>query len=174
MYVTKKFVGRRNTTAKKLAERLGLSVRTIRKYTSIDRAEYLATHTLTTVQKPWIDMGISRATWYRRRKTESAVELLAAPPPVEPRASQEPAVPLVEPPSEQQIFMDMACAHQIASGYKPSWCYVIFRHRFGVFPNNIFKKRSPQEPSPEFMQWVKNYQADWRIERRRLELSDAA
>jgi transcriptional regulator with XRE-family HTH domain len=60
-------LGKRNCTAKELASRLGISVSTVKKYTSIPRAEYLATHTLYK-DAPWEAEGICRATWYNRRK----------------------------------------------------------------------------------------------------------
>jgi transcriptional regulator with XRE-family HTH domain len=59
-------VGRRNCTAKALAARLGVSVRVVQKYTSIDRAEYEANSI--TRAAPWAAMGISRRTWYNRGK----------------------------------------------------------------------------------------------------------
>ena len=38
---------------------------------AVSRADYLATHT-TSRDKPWIHEGVSRTTWYRRRRAESA------------------------------------------------------------------------------------------------------
>lgn len=64
--MTTEKLGRRNCTAKSLAKRLGISERTVQKYTSIPRAEYEAN--ALTHSKPWADLGMSRATWYRRGK----------------------------------------------------------------------------------------------------------
>lgn len=47
-------------------ERTGLSPRTIRRHIAEDRSEYLARSLERS--SPWIAEGISRATWYRRRK----------------------------------------------------------------------------------------------------------
>lgn len=59
-------LGRRKGTARELAERLGISVRTVQKYTSIDRADYEAQSLRKA--KPWAAFGVSRATWYRHGK----------------------------------------------------------------------------------------------------------
>jgi transcriptional regulator with XRE-family HTH domain len=57
---------RKGKTARELAERLGISISTVQKYTSIDRAEYEAQSL--TKAKPWAALGVSRATWYRHGK----------------------------------------------------------------------------------------------------------
>jgi hypothetical protein len=57
---------RKNTTAKALAKRLGVNIKTVFKYTAIPRADYEAN--ALTRSKPWTDLGMSRATWYRRGK----------------------------------------------------------------------------------------------------------
>lgn len=44
-------------------------------------------------------------------------------------------------------------------GYKSSWAYVIFRERYGAWPGKLLKEGDPQEPSPEFVEWVLAY---WR------------
>lgn len=57
---------RRETTAARLAEKLGVNVKTVVKYTAQPRPEYLANSL--SRQKPWEALGMSRATWYRRGK----------------------------------------------------------------------------------------------------------
>lgn len=54
--------------AKEIAAKLGVHERTVRRYVARPREEYLA-NTIS-AQKPWEPLGISRATWYRRRKKE--------------------------------------------------------------------------------------------------------
>lgn len=57
---------RRDTTAARLAEKLGVNIKTVVKYTAQPRPEYLANSL--SRQKPWEALGMSRATWYRRGK----------------------------------------------------------------------------------------------------------
>jgi len=64
--MTTEKLGRRNCTAKELAQRLKISTRTVQKYTSIPRAEYEAN--ALTKSMPWQAVGMSRATWYRHGK----------------------------------------------------------------------------------------------------------
>lgn len=63
---------RRGTTAAKLAKKMGVNIKTVIKYTSQPRADYLANSL--TRSKPWERLGISRATWYRRGKPEPVPE----------------------------------------------------------------------------------------------------
>ncbi|QNT60410.1 HTH domain protein (plasmid) [Neisseria musculi] len=58
---------KRPFTARELAEKFKCSQVTIRKYWAQDRADYLAENSISR-DKPWEHLGISRATWYRRRK----------------------------------------------------------------------------------------------------------
>jgi hypothetical protein len=60
---------RENTTAARLAKRLGVNIKTVYKYTALPRADYLAAHTANR-SKPWEALGMSRATWYRKGKPE--------------------------------------------------------------------------------------------------------
>ena len=62
---------RKNTTAAELAKRLGVNIKTVYKYTALSRAEY-ETNSLTR-SKPWEAVDMSRATWYRKGKPETAV-----------------------------------------------------------------------------------------------------
>lgn len=64
---TKHIGTRKGFTAQQLADKFGVTARTIRTYTSIPRAEYLATHTISR-DKPWESEGVSRRTWYYRKK----------------------------------------------------------------------------------------------------------
>jgi transposase len=62
-------LGRRNCTARELAQRLGIGLSTVQKYTSIPRSEYLAKSV--SKSKPWEALEMSRATWYRHGKPTS-------------------------------------------------------------------------------------------------------
>lgn len=64
---------REGTTAAELAKRLGVNIKTVYKYTALPRDEYLAEHNISR-SKPWLALGISRATWYRRGKPTAPVE----------------------------------------------------------------------------------------------------
>lgn len=57
---------RKGTTARELAKRLNVNIKTVYKYTAMPREEYEANSYSRT--KPWEKLGISRATWYRRGK----------------------------------------------------------------------------------------------------------
>jgi len=65
--------GKRKHSAAELAKKLGCNPRTIRRYMALPREEYLATHTISK-SKPWEDLGMSRATWYRKGKPEPVPE----------------------------------------------------------------------------------------------------
>ena len=56
----------RRKTAREIAEKVGLSIRTVQRHISRPRAEYLANSI--SRAKPWEAFGISRATWYNRGK----------------------------------------------------------------------------------------------------------
>ena len=57
---------KRKKTAREIAERLGIHVRTVRRYIAQPRAEYLANSLKKS--KPWEALEMSRATWYRHGK----------------------------------------------------------------------------------------------------------
>lgn len=54
--------------AKEMAEKFGVSVRTVQRIFAEPREEYLAKSV--NKSKPWEYLGISRATWYRKGKPE--------------------------------------------------------------------------------------------------------
>ena len=64
---------RRKHTAVELAKQLGCHPRTVRRYVAQPRAEFLAEHSISR-SKPWLALGISRATWYRRGKPKAPIE----------------------------------------------------------------------------------------------------
>ena len=57
----------RPMSAREIAEKFKVSERSVRKWWSQTRADYLAENTISR-DKPWEKLGISRATWYRRGK----------------------------------------------------------------------------------------------------------
>lgn len=56
----------RPKTARAIAEKMGCSQSTVRRYWALPRAEYEANSL--TRSKPWEALGMSRATWYRKGK----------------------------------------------------------------------------------------------------------
>ena len=58
---------KRDVTAKELAERFNCSTRTVFRAWSQSRTDYLNENSISR-DKPWEQLGISRATWYRRGK----------------------------------------------------------------------------------------------------------
>jgi predicted transcriptional regulator len=60
---------RRRKTAREIAERLGVSPRTVRRYMAQPRAAYEANSI--TRAKPWEALGLSRTTWYRHGKPQA-------------------------------------------------------------------------------------------------------
>jgi predicted transcriptional regulator len=60
---------KRNRTAREIAEKLGVSARTVRRYIAQPRIEYEANSL--TKSKPWEALGLSRATWYRHGKPKA-------------------------------------------------------------------------------------------------------
>lgn len=60
---------RRRKSAREIAERLGVSPRTVRRYMAQPRADYEAKSL--TRAKPWEGLGMSRATWYRHGKPQA-------------------------------------------------------------------------------------------------------
>jgi transcriptional regulator with XRE-family HTH domain len=58
---------KRPMSAREMAEKFKVSERSVRKWWSQTRADYLAENTISR-DKPWEKLGISRATWYRRGK----------------------------------------------------------------------------------------------------------
>jgi hypothetical protein len=60
-------------------------------------------------------------------------------------------------------------------GYKESWILVVFKKKFGDWPNDLLKKTTPIEPSPEFLDWIKNQRAtDFKKEGENLFLIEKA
>ena len=60
---------RKNTTAAELAKKLKVNIKTVYKYTAVPRKQYESSSI--SHARPWETLGISRATWYRRKKSES-------------------------------------------------------------------------------------------------------
>ena len=58
---------KRPMTAREMAEKFKISERSVRKWWSQSRSDYLNENTINR-DKPWEKLGISRATWYRRGK----------------------------------------------------------------------------------------------------------
>ena len=63
----------RTKTAREIAESLGCTTRTVQRWWAIPRDEYLAEHSISR-SKPWLALGISRATWYRKGKPTAPIE----------------------------------------------------------------------------------------------------
>ena len=61
----------RPKTAREIAEKVGCSQSTVRRYWALPREEYLAN--ALTRSKPWEALGMSRATWYRKGKPSASV-----------------------------------------------------------------------------------------------------
>ena len=64
--MTAKRAAFRPKTARAIAEKVGCSQSTVRRYWALPRAEYEANSL--TRSKPWEAMDMSRATWYRKGK----------------------------------------------------------------------------------------------------------
>jgi hypothetical protein len=64
-----KYQMKRPASARELAERFKVSERTVRRVQAQPRAEWLAEHS-TEREKPWLRLGMSRATWYRHGKPD--------------------------------------------------------------------------------------------------------
>ena len=62
----------RPKTAREIAEKVGCSQSTVRRYWALPREEYLANSI--SRAKPWESLGMSRATWYRKGKPEPVQE----------------------------------------------------------------------------------------------------
>ena len=67
----------RPKTAREIAEKVGCSQSTVRRYWALPRAEYLAGSI--TRAAPWEALGMSRATWYRKGKPISTSDSEQAP-----------------------------------------------------------------------------------------------
>lgn len=66
---------------------------------------------------------------------------------------------------DKRVFINMATAYQGRMGYKESWIYVVFKKKFGAWPDDLFKQKTPLEPSAEFIEWVLNQRnADFKKE----------
>ena len=63
----------RPKTAREIAEKVGCSQSTVRRYWALPREEYLANALTRT--KPWEALGMSRATWYRKGKPDPVPEI---------------------------------------------------------------------------------------------------
>jgi len=57
---------KRPVSARELAQRFGVSARTVRRIMALPREQYLSESI--SRQQPWAALGISRATWYRHGK----------------------------------------------------------------------------------------------------------
>jgi transcriptional regulator with XRE-family HTH domain len=57
---------KRRKTAREIAEKIGVSARTVQRYMAQPRAEFEGQSL--TKAKPWATLGVSRATWYRHGK----------------------------------------------------------------------------------------------------------
>lgn len=68
----------RPETARAIAERVGCSQSTVRRYWALPRAEYLANST--SRAKPWEALGMSRTDWYRKGKPTVKPEAKAGKP----------------------------------------------------------------------------------------------
>lgn len=62
---------------------------------------------------------------------------------------------------EKITFLNMATSLQASRGYKEGWIYAVFKLRFGEWPNDLFKQRTPAEPTPEFLAWIDGKQKEW-------------
>ena len=60
---------------------------------------------------------------------------------------------------EKLLFLNMATYYQQKMGYKASWIQVVFKEKFGVWPNELLKQKTPIESTDEFIEWVKKYQS---------------
>lgn len=49
-----------------------------------------------------------------------------------------------------------------SKGYKSSWVWVVFRQKYGKWPDDLLKEGEPQEASQEFIDWVV---ASWAAQR---------
>jgi len=58
---------KRPAPARELAQRFGVSARTVVRVMAQPRSAWLADHSVQRTQ-PWLALGMSRATWYRRGK----------------------------------------------------------------------------------------------------------
>jgi transcriptional regulator with XRE-family HTH domain len=66
--MTEKIRRKRPMSAQKMAEKFGISVRTVQRIFAEPRDHYLARSK--SQSKPWEALGMSRATWYRKGKPE--------------------------------------------------------------------------------------------------------
>lgn len=64
-----KYQMKRPASARELAKRFSVSERTVRRVQAQPREEWLAENSISR-EKPWLRLGISRATWYRRGKPD--------------------------------------------------------------------------------------------------------
>lgn len=60
---------------------------------------------------------------------------------------------------EKLLFLNMATYYQQKMGYKVSWIQVVFKEKFGVWPNELLKQKTPIESTDEFIEWIKKYQS---------------
>lgn len=66
--MTERIRRKRPMSARKMAAKFGISVRTVQRIFAEPRDQYLARSK--SQSKPWEAMGMSRATWYRKGKPE--------------------------------------------------------------------------------------------------------
>ena len=64
---------KRPMSAREMAAKFNVSERSVRKWWSQSRADYLAENSISR-NKPWEYFGISRMTWYRRGKPNPPTE----------------------------------------------------------------------------------------------------
>lgn len=70
--MTEKIQRKRPMTARAMAEKFSISVRTVQRIFAEPREQYLAKSL--SKSKPWEALGMSRATWYRKGKPEPKPE----------------------------------------------------------------------------------------------------
>lgn len=66
--MAEKIQRKRPMTARAMAEKFGISTRTVQRIFAEPREQYLAKSL--SKSKPWEALGMSRATWYRKGKPE--------------------------------------------------------------------------------------------------------
>ena len=57
----------------------------------------------------------------------------------------------------EQEFLQQARWLAEERKYKASWCYVIFRQRYGKWPGKLLREGDPQPATSEFLDWLTAY-----------------